>query len=209
MKRIKVLFIIPVLLTILSYFPLNEAVKKAKFQEKWLDIVSGLESITGNSEFLDELYGSNEKPNAAVIAQMLHLYETDGLYISEYNQQYQLQSDPEMNAFTTFNPMAFSSFYEDVIHNEKGESIIHYAPIGEQSRDVYTYFRWLPGRTYDKEYLIIIASSVYALKTRYAPHVVIVYMISLSLIVASIILVVLINNRIETRYYNKIAKMEA
>ena len=205
----KLLFIFPVLLTVFSYFPLSQAVKIAKFEEKWLDIKRGVDAVTSSSLFIDRFYTADGKHDVDLLSHMLHLYETDGLYICQYNENFSMQTDPELNNFTTFNPMAYSDFQEVFRKYDHGEVVVRYKPLdpdlNEPSRDVYTYFKWLPGDWQSEKYLLIIASSIYALKTQYSPFVVIVYLVSLSVIVASIIMVVLINNHFEIAVVKRLA----
>ena len=205
----KLLFIFPIMLTIFSYFPLSQAVRIAKFDEKWIDIKRGVDAVTSSSLFIDKFYTADGKHDVNLLAHMLHLYETDGLYICQYNENFHIQTDPELNNFTTFNPMAYSDFQEVFREQDHGEVVVRYKPLDpelkEPARDVYTYFKWLPGDWQSEKYLLIIASSIYALKTQYSPFVVIVYLVSLAVIVASIIMVVLINNHFEIKAVKNLA----
>lgn len=187
MKRINkiyILLLIPIILFVVSYYPFSYVVKKAKFHEKWVQIVAGIENVAENKESESDFYSSD------LLIQILHVYETDGLFIAKYDKDLTLLSDPQINAWTTFNPLDFNEFFATVFNHSKKEFQVTFRPDGESARKAYIYFRWVNQGS--KRYLIVVASSHKALQTNIEYSILIYYMTSLLFIIASVLVVVLL-----------------
>lgn len=190
------LYVIPLLLLILSYFPLAISIRGAKFHEQWAEIKSGINNIADNSLDIHDRYGNDEYAMSNLAVDIVHLFGVGGMFIAQYSPDLVMVSNPSYNNFTTFNPLSYTAIKKALSDREKkdrGEIQVHYVTPDGQVRQVYTYFRWVyhvhDATGSECDYLIVVASSMASLNTTFEPSVIIVFMVSLIVIVVSILTV--------------------
>jgi len=72
---------------------------------------------------------------------------------------------PSYNSF--FEPVDHLGFVDEVRRNASGHSILSYEPDGEEARDMYIYYRWIPtDSTLQGRYLAVVAVSNYSVTNR-------------------------------------------
>ena len=200
---VRIWFFLPLLFTVISFYPVSIANRNSRFREEWIHIKEGIDNIADNSLRLHDLYGNEDgylRSNQTV--DIVHLFEMEGLWIAQYNSDLVQVSDPEINNFSLFNPMAYPWMLDaitkaktsDVPH---GEFMVKYSPDSQSIRDVYVYYRWVV-HFHEKSgeqchYLIVVASSLQVLKTIVDPNVILVYAVSLMAIIILFAIAVFVN----------------
>lgn len=199
----RLLFIFPLLLLAISFYPLSVTITNAKFNEEWQSIKAGINNIADNSLFLHDLYGNTDFLRSNQTVHIVHLFAPDGLWIAQFDPDLVMVSNPGFNSFSRFNPMAYPQIVDTIkwaMTNEdkpSGEFVVKFSPDNKSVRNVHVYFRWVQHfhikSGEECHYLIVVASSLEALQTIIEPSVILVFSIFLIAIIILFAVAVVIN----------------
>jgi len=180
--RARLLLGIPLLFVVICYFPLNEAVQRAKYHEKWAEIKSIIDEISNHAEVFNDLKDNFDDASVSLIAHFLYVHESDGVFFALYNDDLKIFTDNSGSKVANFDPMQDKNFRGVVEKSYRGEELINQ----EGEEKVSVYYRWV-ATGLEQRYLITVGTEENSLKTSLENSVVFVFMFSLFIITVGVL----------------------